>query len=174
MTRMTKVDVCKNRTVSLRQRAGRNPVRSGLPRTCLDCDPDLVQTQLYIREDFESQSTGEGGPPLPGHFPLAQTLPLSAVFVDNRNRPAWPDRWFFCCTIQDGQQGLQALCCGVSGGLDFDSLPYLPSCLPAEVAGQFRSIGELNNARNYYPAVSDLQKQELLNHEEQENDHWSS
>jgi hypothetical protein len=31
-----------------------------------------------------------------------------------------------------------------------------------------------NNARNHYPAMSGLQKQELLNHEEQEDHDWPS
>jgi hypothetical protein len=29
-----------------------------------------------------------------------------------------------------------------------------------------------DHARDHHPAVSDLQEQELLNHEEQEVDHW--
>jgi hypothetical protein len=153
---------------------------SGLFQTSPNHFPDSVPTELHCPEDFRTKSTG-GGRPLPHLAPFtlnlepntsnltASPLPLSTVFVSNRSRPAWPDRWFFCCTIQDGQQGPQALCRGVSGGWKFDSLPYLPSCLPAEVAGQFRSIGELDNARNYHPSMSHMQEPELLHHEEQED-----
>ena len=45
------------------------------------------------------------------------------------------------------------------------------SCLPAEVAGQFRSIGEQLNARNYHLALSYMQEPKLLHHQEQEDDH---
>src|SRR6185437_7764509 len=64
----------------------------------------------------------------------------------------------------------QALCRGVSGGWAVSSSSKT-SCLPAEVAGQFRSIGELDNARNYHPPMPHLQEQELLHHQEQEDDH---
>jgi hypothetical protein len=150
--------------------------------TSPDHPPDLVRAQHHWFDDFGTKSRGEGGghpPPRPFTSTLqpntsnlaAVPLPLSAVFMDNRQGCAWPDRTSFRKKIQEGQQGPQALCRGVSGGRAYQSSLSKTSCLPAAVAGHDRRI---NNARNHYLAMSDLQEQELLNYEEQEDDHGSA
>jgi hypothetical protein len=151
-------------------------------QTSPDHPPYLVRTQPYCFEDFGTKSTGEGGTlPHPGAFtsnlvPRTSNLssiplPLSHVLLDNEVGCAWPDRTSFRKKIQDGQQGPQALCRGVSGGWASKSSLSKTSCLPAEVAGQFRSIGERDNARNHHPSMPHMQEPELLHHEEQEDDH---
>jgi hypothetical protein len=127
-------------------------------QTSPDCSPYLVRTQPRSLEDFRTKSTGEGATsPHPGIFtsnleprPLnlpSSPLPLSVIFMDNVVGCAWPDRTSFRKKIQDGQQGPQALCRGVSGGR-VHNLPHTTSCLPAEVAGHFRSIGEPQCAKS--------------------------
>jgi hypothetical protein len=64
--------------------------------------------------------------------------------------------------------GTPSLRRGVSLGQFLDQTAA--ACQPKWLAKQ----GEKPNARNHYFAVSDVQEQELLNHEEQEDDHGPS
>jgi hypothetical protein len=104
-------------------------------RTSPDLPPDSVPTQPPYPQNFRTKSTGGGGPlPLP-HSPHASPLPLSAVFVDNKEGCAWPDRTSFRKKIQDGQQGPKALCRGVSGGwASWLPFPKQAACQPRWLA----------------------------------------
>ena len=80
-----------------------------------------------------------GEPPPQSTFPTGGPLPLSAVLLDNEKGCAWPDRTSFRKKIQDGQQGPQALCRGVSGGWAYkSSLRKQAACQPRWLA----TIGE--------------------------------